>query len=439
MRFFYNLMAVILVLAALPVFAYRCLREAGFSERLRQSFGWLPAHALDTVAGKDCIWLHAASVGEIVATSPLVKELKEAMPDTPVLVSVVTASGYAMAQRILKDADGLIFFPLDLPWLPGKVIRTVRPKAFLLVETELWPNFLYAARQCAIPVMMVNGRISDRSVKRYHYLRGVLRDMLETVERYCMQSAIDAQYIIQLGADPHRVVVTGNTKFDQTYTQVTEAEREELKDALGLPAQGPVIVAGSTHAGEEESLLQAFRAAREVYPAASLVLAPRDLLRADELTRLCQAQGLPVRRRTQPAAHSAGGVVLLDTIGELGRVYSVAEVVFVGGSLVPHGGHNILEPAAHGKAILIGPHMFNFKETYALFSGRQACQTVYDGQELTAAVLRLLADDRERQRMEAVTLEIVLENRGASKRSIQYLQELLAAKGHAGSGKRSQL
>ena len=166
MRFFYNLMTVILVIAAMPVFAYRCLRQDGFGERLRQSFGCLPAHALDKVAHKNCIWLHAASVGEIVATSPLVKELKKAMPETPVLVSVVTASGYSMAKRILTDVDGLIFFPLDLPWLPRRVLAKVRPQAFLLVETELWPNFLYAAKQYKIPVMMVNGRISDRSVKR---------------------------------------------------------------------------------------------------------------------------------------------------------------------------------------------------------------------------------------------------------------------------------
>ena len=426
MRFFYNLMTVILVIAAMPVFAYRCLRQEGFAERLRQSFGCLPAHALDKVAHKNCIWLHAASVGEIVATSPLVKELKKAMPGTPVLVSVVTASGYSMAKRILTDVDGLIFFPLDLPWLPRRVLAQVRPQAFLLVETELWPNFLYAARQYKIPVMMVNGRISDRSVKRYHYLKGILRDMLDTVERFCMQSAIDEQYIIQLGADPHRVVVTGNTKFDQTYTHVSPEEREGLKRELTLTGHEPILVAGSTHEGEEEILLTAFLKVRQQYPQAALILAPREILRVDELVKLCLTKGLPVRRRTQQANQGGqGSVVILDTIGELGRIYSVGDVVFVGGSLVAHGGHNILEPAAHGKAILIGPHMFNFKETYALFSGRQACSTVCDAQELTETVLHLLQDSKERQRMEALTLDIVRENKGASQRSICYLQELL--------------
>ena len=216
MQLLYNIAAVLLVILIIPAFMVRSIREKGFVERIRQSLGFLPKHALDKVAKKNCIWVHAASVGEIVAASPLIKEFRKEFPRSPILVSVVTSSGYAMANRIIKDADTIIYYPLDLPCLPGYILRKVRPRVFLPVETELWPNFLKAARENHIPVMMVNGRISDKSVQRYHHLRSLLVDMIGTVTKFAMQSDIDAEYIVRLGADPKLVTVTGNTKFDQT-------------------------------------------------------------------------------------------------------------------------------------------------------------------------------------------------------------------------------
>ena len=192
MQIIYNIVAILLVIIALPIFAIRTMREGGFWERLKQSFGFLPPHILDPVAKKNCIWVHAASVGEIVAASPLIKEFRKEFPKKPILVSVVTNNGYAMAKRIVKDADSIIYFPIDLPWLSSGVVKKVMPSVFLPVETELWPNFLKAARKYRIPVMMVNGRISDKSVRRYHHLRGVLKDMIGTVSKFCMQSEIDA-------------------------------------------------------------------------------------------------------------------------------------------------------------------------------------------------------------------------------------------------------
>ena len=191
MKYLYNIMTILLVLAMLPAFIIRLIREEGFGQRLKQSFGFIPPAAFEPVSGKDCLWLHAASVGEIVATSPIVQEIRRELPGIPILISVVTASGYAMANRIITDADSIIYFPLDLIWLSRKVIAKIRPRIFLLVETELWPNFLYAARELNIPVMMVNGRISDKSVNRYRYLGSILQDMLETGGKYCMQSVIE--------------------------------------------------------------------------------------------------------------------------------------------------------------------------------------------------------------------------------------------------------
>jgi 3-deoxy-D-manno-octulosonic-acid transferase len=335
-----------------------------------------------------------------------------------------------MAKRIVTEADSIIFFPLDLPWLSKSVVAKVKPQVFMLVETELWPNFLYAARDFGIPVMMVNGRISDKSVGRYRYLFGILRDMLDTVVRYCMQSTIDAQYIIRLGADPRRVVVTGNTKFDQTYTDVSPDEKAMLAAKLGFDGRRPVVVAGSTHKGEEEMVFSAFNRVKEEFAEAALVLAPREILRAQELVIMAAKYNLKAARRTSlEEGIPDHDVVILDTIGELGRLYSIGDIIFVGGSLVPHGGHNVLEPAAHGKPILVGPHMFNFKDSYALFSGRGACDTVYDGAELGDRIAHILSNDNIKKAMGDEALAIIMENRGAAAKSVRHLKELLLTLG----------
>ena len=427
MQLLYNIAAILIGVLIIPVFMVRAVREKGFVERIRQSLGFFPKHALDKVEKKDCIWVHAASVGEIVATSPLIKEFRKEFPKSPILVSVVTTSGYEMANRIIKDADAIIYFPLDLPWLAGHVLRRIRPRVYLPVETELWPNFLKTARELHVPVMMVNGRISDKSVKRYKHLHSILRDMIGTVKKFAMQSPIDADYIKRLGAPPELVTVTGNTKFDQTYTDVSAEEKQQILREMCLTKNEGIFLAGSTHRGEEEPVLRAFAAVRERHPGAKLVIAPRELLRTMEVTHICRKAGFTVATRTglQKEPQQDVDIVILDTIGELGRVYSIGDVVYVGGSLVPHGGHNILEPAAHGKAIIVGHHMFNFKDTYALFKNRDACITVKSGKELAEAVVRLFDDPAHRRRMEQETLAIVQENKGASRKSAVLLHEML--------------
>ena len=429
MQLLYNIAAILIVILIIPMFMVRSVREKGFVERIRQSLGFLPKHALDRVARKNCIWVHAASVGEIVAASPLIKEFHKEFPKSPILVSVVTNSGYEMANRIIKDADSIIYFPLDLPWLSAHILYKVRPRVFMPVETELWPNFLKAARHLHIPVMMVNGRISDKSVTRYRHLHSLLDDMIGTVTKFAMQSSIDAEYIVRLGANPDLVTVTGNTKFDQTYTAVSPEEKQSMIAEMGLAENEGIFLAGSTHKGEEEYVLHAFDAIREKFPRARLVIAPRDVLRTDEIISICRQHGVQAVRRTHLQKHPAAGhdVVILDTIGELGRVYSIGDVIYVGGSLIPHGGHNILEPAAHGKAIIVGTNMFNFKDTHVLFSKRDACITVGSGEELAQQALGLFEDVSRRHRMEQETLAIVRENKGASRKTAVLLHEMLDA------------
>ncbi|WP_311650435.1 tetraacyldisaccharide 4'-kinase [Selenomonas artemidis] len=428
MRFLYNLAAILIVTIIIPIFVLRATRERGFIERIKQSFGFYPQETIDKVAGKNAIWVHAASVGEIVATSPLVREFRKVFPDSPILVSVVTTGGYEMAHRIIKDADAIIYFPLDLPFLASRVVGRIRPRVFLPVETELWPNFLKKAKQLDVPVMMVNGRISDRSVKQYKYLFGMLREMIGTVKCFAMQSSIDADYIMRLGAPRELVTVTGNTKFDQAYTSVSAEERAALIEELGLSGASRIMIAGSTHRGEEELVLAAFKAVREKDPGVRLIIAPREVLRTLEVEHLCRKAGFTVttRKELQKGDAARGeDIVILDTVGELGRVYGLGDVIYIGGSLIPHGGHNILEPAAHGKAIIVGNQMFNFKDIHALFRNRNAVVTVTNGEELTRETLRLFGDAAERARLEAETLAIINENKGASEKSARILVEML--------------
>lgn len=429
MYIIYNLLVCAALILIVPYFVYRSLCEKGFRKRFRQNLGWIRDEEIEAVAGKDCVWIHGASVGEIVATSPLVKEIRKAMPDAKILVSSVTTSGYDMARQIIPEADAIIYFPLDLPFVSESVVKRIMPRVFLPVETELWPNFLRAIRLRKIPVMMVNGRISDKSVKTYRYLYGILEDMLGSVSRFCMQSTIDAEYIIHLGADKRKIFVTGNTKFDQTYAEVTAEDLARYKEELGIKGCFPVIVAGSTHPTEEKALFEAFKHIQQAYPKARLVIAPRKIGRADEIAKLGRNFGLETGLRSKLLETTGDRpqypLLLIDTIGELGRIYAVGDLVFVGGSLSNHGGHNVLEPAAHGKPILVGPSMSNFKDSLALLKKSGACRQVKDEQELTAEILEIIGNDELRDKMGKASLQVIRENRGAAVRSIEYLLELL--------------
>jgi 3-deoxy-D-manno-octulosonic-acid transferase len=377
----------------------------------------------------------------MVAVSPLIKEIKKLMPERKVLVSAVTVGGYEMAKQIMPEADAIINFPLDLPLVASSMVRRIRPGIFIMVETELWPNFLRAIRERNIPVMMVNGRISEKSVKNYRYLFSLIRDMLDTVSLFCMQSSIDAKYITQLGADPGKIVVTGNTKFDQTYAEVSPEDLAIYKTELGLGEDAyPVIVAGSTHRLEEEAVLTSFTALRKKYPHARLIIAPRKLNRIEEIKKVNAKFGYAMGFRSKlkemhgemKKQRPEFPVLMLDTIGELGRIYAIGDIVFVGGSLVPYGGHNVLEPAAHAKPILVGPSMEDFKDSYSLLSKAGACRMISDTNSLTEAFLEIAGDDVLRKRMGDASIQIIRENRGAALKTIHYLTDFLNQKDLAG-------
>ena len=427
--FVYNLVAIILlVFCIIPFFIFRSFKEKGFTKRFRQSLGFFHSHEIKAVAGRSAIWIHGASVGEIVATSPLVKEIRKAFPDVPIVVSAVTTGGYTMAKQIIPEANAVIYFPLDLPLVASMVIERIHPRVFMPVETELWPNFLHGINVRGIPVMMVNGRISDKSVKTYRYLYGILSDMLGSFGRFCMQSKLDAEYIMRLGADPAKVVVTGNTKFDQTYAEVTKEDKDRFYKELGINEKRPAIVAGSTHHGEEKVVIEAFAEVRKKFPDASLLIAPRKTGRLSEIQNIAKEYGFECSTRSALLKmHDRKNypIILIDTIGELGRLYAVGDVVFVGGSLIKHGGHNVLEPAAHGKPILVGPNMFNFKDSYSLLLNHGAIKTINNAEELSQNLLEILSDTKLKEKMGQASTDVIEENRGAAVKSIVYLKELL--------------
>lgn len=430
MYILYSILAtIVFIVFVLPYYLYRMFTEEGFKKRFRQSMGFLRDEEIANIKGTNCVWIHGASVGEIVATSPLVKEIKARMPEKKVLVSAFTVGGYNMAKQIIPEADDIIYFPLDFPFVASSVVRRVHPGIFMPVETELWPNFLRTIKELHIPVMMVNGRISEKSMKNYRYLYGIWDDMLNTVTRFCMQSRIDADYITHLGADSKKIFVTGNTKFDQTYAEVTPEDLAAYKKELGIEDAYPVIVAGSTHPSEEDAVLEAFRDVRKEYPKARLVIAPRKTSRSEEIKRLAKKFGYETGFRSKlkgtASPRPQDPVLLIDTIGELGRIYAVGDVIFVGGSLVHHGGHNVLEPAAHAKPILVGPSMENFKDSYSLLSKIGACRMIKNTAELTQAILEITKDDALRKKMGDASIQVIRENRGAAIRSIDSLQNLL--------------
>lgn len=429
MYWLYNIILLIYWATLIPMLIYRLIHEEGFYQRIKQSIGFLPDELKEKISNRHAIWVHAASVGEIVAASPIVREMRKSHPDEVIIVSVVTATGFRMAHQIIKGADGILYFPLDLPYLTNRILTIINPRAIVLVETEIWPNFLRIAADKHIPVMMMNGRISQRSAVRYRLITFFTRRVLSTIRMFCMQSYIDAQYIIDIGADPNKVIVTGNTKYDQTYGIVTEEEKKRFLHELGFDEGSPLMIAGSTHRGENSSVYKAFVKIRDHFPDAKLIIAPRYIYQAD----LIVDEGIKhdvtmVKRSDMMAGKSVRAEydgVVLDTIGELGRVYSLGDLIFVGGSLAHIGGHNILEPAAHGKPIVVGPNMFNFVEIFELLSRHGACVMVKNEEEFIETCLDILVNPDRAEAMKRNCIAVVKENQGATRKNLDKLQEML--------------
>ena len=389
----------------------------------RERFGWIAHTPPATPVG----WIHAVSVGESIAAAPLLEALQRVYPGLPLVVSTVTETGARLVRTRFKGLATHRYFPLDFPPVTRRVIQSINPAFFIGMETELWPNTLRALAARGVPTMIANGRLSDRSVRRYRMVRGPMRRVLSDVTVFGMQSDEDARRMIALGAPAERVVVTGNLKHEPLPDPAGAVD--PWHRLLGLGPQQSVWIAGSTHRGEEEAVLDAHCRALLDRPKLTLVLAPRHPERVSEVIGLLKSRGLAAVRRSElPARPTPGAVIVLDTVGELAQLYAIADVVFVGGSLTPLGGHNMLEPALRGKPVLFGPHTHNFREAAAVLLDSGGGRVVHDATELGSELKRLLADPALRAGVGAAGRDAVASRTGAMRATLDLVARYLQPK-----------
>ena len=419
----YNLILLILSPAIALFILYRILISGKSRKSWRQQMGFV--NLPDQTRGKDRIWVHAVSVGESVAGAAVIAEVKKSLPEAAVVVSTTTQTGQQMAIKSVKDADGFFYYPFDLIPFVGRSLSRVKPIVFASTDTEIWPNFLHLAHKRGTKTAIINGTISDKTIAGARKIPWLYRWALSNVDAFCMQSQADADRIIALGADPARVTVTGNCKADQAGEPMAEPEKQRLRSEFALPDQARVFVAGSTNPGEDEPVIDAFLAARKSHPDLRLVIAPRQIERTDEISSLASARGLKCGRRSDPATISGDqDVMILDTFGELGKVYAIADITFVGGSLIPRGCHSILQPIAQGKGVFFGPHTFKAKDLVAQAKAAGVGFQIRDGNELGEQLTRTLGDRALLEDIRARCESMMKANQGASKRTAAALVEL---------------
>lgn len=442
----YNILLGLLSLPIVLGLAWRVLVQGKSREGWRERLGLLPPEVARLKEGDEpVIWIHAVSVGEVSAVEPFLRELRMLNPLARIVLSTTTPTGREMAQKKSLQVDALIYFPFDfITYCVHRALATVQPDLVVLVETELWPNFLWMAKRRGCVTAVVNGRISDRAFPRMKLIGPIYAWVLRGIDALFMQSETDAQRVRYFGAPPERIVIAGNSKFDAEYPQVTAAQRAKLRQDLGIAQQAEVVVAGSTAPGEDEMILDAFWRLRTARETARLVLAPRHPERAEAIGQLVRDHGYEPLRRTEVNmalangrtinASSADRIIILDTIGELATMYAIADVVILGRTLVGAlGGSNPLEPLAQGKPIVFGPHMQNFRDIAELVRREQVAFEAADAEELFGQMTRLLGDDQERARVVNRATEVLGAHQGASARCARGVMELLAATREAAS------
>ncbi len=376
--------------------------------------------------GQGNLWIHALSVGEVISALPLVNALSREYPERDIVFTVTTVKGMAVAQKELEGkVKALIAMPFDSWFCVRRIVRYIRPSVFIIVETDIWPGLIGYLKRKGIKAVLINGRISPRTFKSYQRFSLFARRMFESLEACLMQSDLDRDRLIQSGvSSPRKVLTIGNIKFDREWKAMDEEERRHLLSTLGFDPGDTIWVAGSTHPGEEELLLNVHKRLRSSFPSLRFIIAPRKIEQSDEILSKAQQMGLNVSLKSElPNEGRHHDVLILNTIGELGRVYGLSKISFVGGSLVPFGGHNLLEPANFGCPVVFGDHTHNFVLMSESLEEAGGGRRVHDGEELYAVASKLLNDAEMHQRMGIHAKEFVENNKGALGRAVSYIGE----------------
>lgn len=418
---FYKFISSLAALAIVPLFAAYALITGKKRRGLAHHFGVIPQIA--KTDSQKTVWLHALSLGEVNAAAPVLKRLRKEAPELQLVVSVTTDSGYDGAQKHLKFVDQIVFHPIDCWPFLTLAVAGIRPNLFILTDTGFWPGLILMLKERGVPQIVFNGRVSERSYQKYRKFRFVVRHLIKEFSVICMQNDHGKKSMQKLGARAEQVRVIGDTKYDML-KPVLDPERTQLREAMKIPASHPVWVAGSTHAEEEPIILEAFKKLKTRHPQLTLILAPRRLERIPQLIRLLENQQLDFVLRSQvtPTASHSDSIVLLDTLGELAQVYAIADVTFVGRSLIaPGGGHSLIEPASHGKLVLHGPHIENFQEVADLLNGEGVAQVVHNAQELEQKIDVLLGDEILKVQIAQKAIALIETQKGASRQIVEII------------------
>ena len=439
MAWLLNLAYLGVALLASPWILYRrCVLKKRLGDWRQKFLGDLPARS----AERPCIWLHAVSVGEVVQLGPVLEQLSKRLPGHDLWITTTTVTGQEVAKQLYPQ-HWVSYYPFDFSWSVARALDRVRPAAIVLVELELWPNFIAAATLRQIPVVLINGRVSDRSYESYRRIRPLLRRVLPRLRRIAVQNQTYANRLIEMGASPDQISVTGSIKFDGVQTSRSNDRTLEIGRTFGLRPGETLLIAGSTQAPEEELALAAYRELHPQFPQLRLMLVPRHKERFEEVASLVESQGLPISRRSRRTMTNGGAgdglysrspgslppVLLLDTLGELSAAWGLADIAFVGGSLSRRGGQNMIEPAGYGAAVLFGPHTHNFKDVVALLLDAGAARIIPSPADFTKSIQELLANPPQAAEMGRTAQSLVTAQSGATRQTVELIVDVLGGAG----------
>lgn len=426
MTILYNFFFILFSLAYLPYLIFTGRYHKDFWQR----FGFYPKRIIELLDKKDVIWVHAVSVGEVMASCMLLRELFRKYPDKKLVISTVTKTGNMVAKKYFKDKAQIIYLPVDISTIVKKTIDKIKPELFIIIETELWPNLITALEERKIPIIVINGRISPKSYKGYMRIRFLIKGILNKITLFSMQNDEYKNRIEAMGAPKEKVIVTGSMKFDAADRNLKRdmINRDAIRSDLNLDETSPLFIAGSTHRPEEKIILEVYKELLKDIPNLRLLIAPRHIERTGEITRLIRKFGFtPVSFSAlkEQTVKNGSPVLLLDTMGRLNTLFSIATIVFMGGSLLRKGGQNILEAAQFEKPIIFGPHMFNFKDIAELFLKEDAACRVKNKFELLKTSRLLLNNSQRREKLGSRAKMLVDKNKGATRKNIEQISKIL--------------